>query len=92
MRCNSEIQNDLIRQGELKSKLTWLASLHVRDGQERHDYQNTSVEWVATLKKKDIDDQTRRLESEIDAIQDKLDEFNYSIRIDIPKKSLELAN
>ncbi len=92
MLSNAEIQNDLIRQGELKSKLTWLASIYVRDGKERHDYQNTEVEWISVLKKVDIDNQTRQLESTIDTIQDKLDEFNHSKKIEIPNRSLELAN
>jgi hypothetical protein len=92
MRSNNEIQGDLILQGELKSELSWLASINVRDGKERHDYQNTDVTWVATLTKKDIDKQTHQLESKIDAIQDKLDEFNHSTKITISDRCLELAN
>jgi hypothetical protein len=89
---NAEIQGDLIRQGELRSKLTWLATLDTRDGKERHGYQNTEVTWTATLKKKDVDDETRKLETEIDAIQDKLDTFNHTKRVEVPDRSLELAS
>jgi len=89
---NAEIQGDLIRQGELKSKLTWLATLDTRDGKERHGYQNTEVTWTATLKKKDVDDETRKLETEIDAIQDKLDCFNHTKKVEVADRSLELAS
>lgn len=90
--ANSEIQGDLIRQGELKSKLTWLAGINTRDGKERHGYQNTEVVWVATLKKADIDAETRRLEAEIDAIQDKLDTFNHTKKVEVEVRALELAS
>jgi hypothetical protein len=89
---NAEIQGDLIRQGELKSKLSWLATLDTRDGKERHGYQNTEVTWTATLKKKDVDDETRKLETEIDSIQDKLDSFNHTKKVEVADRSLELAS
>jgi hypothetical protein len=90
--ANNEIQGDLIRQGELKSKLTWLATLPTRDGKERHGYQNTEVTWVAVLKKKDVDDETRKLEAEIDAIQDKLDAYNHTKKIEVTDRALSLAS
>lgn len=90
--ANQEIQNDLIRQGELKSKLSWLATINVHDGKERHSYQNTEVVWVAVLKKKDIDEITSKLEAEIDSIQDKLDTFNYTTKLEVSDRSLELAS
>lgn len=89
---NAEIQADLIQQGELKSKLAWLATLETRDGQERHGYQNTEVTWVAALKKKDVDAETKKLEAEIDAIQDKLDNFNHTKKIEVSEQALNLAS
>jgi uncharacterized protein with HEPN domain len=89
---NSEIQADLIRQGELKSKLAWLATLETRDGKERHGYQNTEVTWVASVKKKDVDQETKKLEAEIDAIQDKLDSYNHTKKIEVSDEALNLAS
>jgi hypothetical protein len=89
---NAEIQADLIRQGELKSKLTWLATLETRDGKERHGYQNTEVTWVASVKKKDVDQETKKLEAEIDAIQDKLDTYNHTKKIEVSDQALNLAS
>lgn len=89
---NAEIQSDLIRQGELKSKLTWLSGINTRDGQERHGYQNTYVTWAATLKKKDIDDESKNLEAHIDRIQDKLDNFNHTKKVEVSDRMLDLAS
>ena len=90
--ANSEIQFILIRQGELKAKLSWLQSVPVRDGQERHFHQNTEVTWVAYMKKKDVDEETRKLEAEIDNIQDQLDAFNHSKKIEAETRALDLAS
>ena len=90
--ANTEIQQDLIRMGELKSKLTWLTTVPVRDGKERHGYQNTEVVWIATLKKKDVDDENRKLEAEIDAIQDKVDAYNHTKKIEVADRALDLAS
>ena len=89
---NAEIQEDLIRQGELKSKLSWLASIETRHGTERHGYQNTEVVWTATLKKEDIDHETKKLEAQIDSIQDKLDNFNHTKKLEVPDRMLDLAS
>lgn len=89
---NAEIQNDIIRQGELKSKLSWLSGIPTRDGQELHSYQNTHVTYVAAIKKKDIDEMSRKIEASIDEIQDRLDNFNYTKKIEVSDRCLELGS
>lgn len=90
--ANGEIQETLIRMGETKSKLTFLEMIPVRDGQERHGYQNTEITWVAAISKADIDAERKKLESEIDAMQDKVDTFNHTQRLEIPQTYLDLAS
>ena len=92
MRANSEIQGDLIRMGELKAKAAWIKEIPVRDGKERHSYQNTEVIWVAALKKENIDEESKRLEVAIDLLQDKIDEYNYTTRIEVDQRTLDLAS
>jgi hypothetical protein len=89
---NQEIQETLIRLGETKARMTFLEVIHVRDGAERHGYQNTEVVYVATLKKADIDAERKKLEAEIDAMQDKIDEFNHTKKIEIPQQYLDMAS
>lgn len=90
--ANAEIQETLIRLGETKALLTFLATIPVRDGQERHGYQNTEVTWVAVIKKADIDRDQKKMESEIDEMQDKIDGFNHTMKMEIPQKYLDLAS
>lgn len=90
--ANGEIQETLIRMGETKSKLTFLEMIPVRDGQERHGYQNTEITWVAAISKADIDSERKKLESEIDSMQDKVDTFNHTQKLEIPQSYLDLAS
>jgi len=90
--ANGEIQETLIRMGETKSKLTFLGSIPVRDGQERHGYQNTEITWVASISKADIDAERNKLEADIDAMQDKVDTYNHTHLLEIPQLYLDLAS
>jgi hypothetical protein len=44
------------------------------------------------LKKADVDALVVRLESEIDQLQDRLDQFNHDHRIEVDGRTLELAS
>jgi len=44
------------------------------------------------LKKADIDAERKKLEAEIDAMQDKIDEFNHTKKIEIPQQYLDMAS
>lgn len=90
--ANSPIQETLIRMGELKAKMSFLDMIHVRDGAERHGYQNTEVVWVATLTKEKIDAERKTLETQIDALQDSVDSFNHTTKLEVPQSYLDLAS
>ena len=92
MKANLEIQHDLISLGEMKASLSFIKEIPVRDGKERHGYQNTEVVYTATLKKKDIDNTSRELEGAIDKLQDKIDQYNHQTFIAISQRTLDLAS
>ena len=50
------------------------------------------VTYVAALKKADVDALVVRLETEIDQLQDRLDQFNHDRRIEVDGRTLELAS
>ena len=52
----------------------------------------TEVIYVAALKKADVDALAARLESDIDQLQDRLDQFNHVHRIEVDGRTLELAS
>ena len=50
------------------------------------------VNYVAALKKGDVDGLVAGLEKEIDQLQDKLDQFNHVHKIEVDGRTLELAS
>ena len=50
------------------------------------------VNYIAALKKADVDALVVRLEKEIDQLQDKLDQFNHAHKIEVDGRILELAS
>lgn len=92
IRANGPIQDMILRKGELTSKIEWLKTLNTTTGKVRHGYQNTEIVYVATMKKADVEQQTRELEREIDSIQDKIDEYNIGKKIEIDQRALDLAS
>lgn len=92
MYANAPIQEAILGRGELSSKIEWLKTINTTDGELRHDYQNTELVYVATLKKSDIEQQTRKMEKDIDSLQDKIDEYNVSKKIEIDQRALDLAS
>lgn len=91
-RANAPIQEAIIRKGELSSRIEWLKTINTTDGVVRHGYQNTAMEYTATLKKLDVEQQTRQMEKEIDRLQDQIDEFNATKKIEIDQRALDLAS
>ena len=89
---NESIQHKIILLGELKAKLSWLSSLNTRSGIDRHSYQNTEMRFVATFNKNDVDNMCKEIESEIDFIQDELDAYNHTCKIDVSQRMLDLVS
>ena len=91
-KANMDIQEQIYLLGEKKSEISLYKSLSVRSGVERHDYQNTSVEYVVTITNDQKKAKIKQLEAEIDALQDYIDEFNVSRKVEIPNEILALAS
>ena len=93
---NIEIQKDVFRLAELKSELAMWNEVDCNDGNvlegEKIFGAMTSVEKVACLKFAEIDERRKRLQSEIEEIQDKLDIHNFQTEIEVPDKIDELLN
>lgn len=90
--ANQKIQHQLYWLGEKKSEIEFLNGVHVRDGKERHSYQNTEVEYVSFLKQEQIDSQIKRLEAEIDTLQEEVDTYNHTTKIEIRQQVLDLSS
>lgn len=91
--ANREVQRDIYALAEKKATAQFLAGINTRYGPQPPVYPSTiEVNYVAALKKADVDAQTARLENEIDQLQDKLDQFNHDRKIEVDGRVLELAS
>ena len=91
--ANREAQRDIYDLAEKKATAQFLAGLSTRHGPQPAVYPNTTeVNYVAALKKADVDALAARLEKEIDQLQDRLDQFNHDRRIEVDGRTLELAS
>ena len=68
-----------------------LNNLNTKHGSEP-GYNGVEFRYVAEIKKPEALEMVRKLEAEIDAIQDKINQFNASTRIEVPGSILDLAS
>jgi hypothetical protein len=91
--ANREVQRDIYDLAEKRATAQFLAGVNTRHGPQPPVYPaTTEVIYVAALKKADVDALVVRLESEIDRLQDRLDQFNHAHRIEVDGRTLELAS
>jgi hypothetical protein len=91
--ANRESQRDIYDMAEKKATAQFLAGINTRHGPQPAVYPNTTeVNYVAALKKADVDALVVRLEKEIDQLQDRLDQFNHDHKIEVDGRILELAS
>ena len=90
---NRESQRDIYDLAEKKATAQFLGGLNTRHGRQPAVYPSTTeVNYVAALKKSDVDALLVRLEYEIDQLQDRLDQFNHVHKIEVDGRILELAS
>ena len=83
--ANREAQRDIYDLAEKKATAQFLAGASTRHGPQPPVYPSTiEVNYVAALKKADVDALVLRLEKEIDHLQDRLDQFNHARKIEAP--------
>jgi hypothetical protein len=91
--ANREAQRDIYDLAEKKAAAQFLAGVNTRHGPQPPVYPSTiEVNYVAAMKKADVDALVVRLEAEIDRLQDKLDQFNHAHKIEVDGHTLELAS
>jgi hypothetical protein len=85
--ANAEAYNRIFRLAELKGLVTTLAGLDTKHGVfhegGRFGEPAYEVEYAAQLSKVDIDKLSDALKTEIQALQDALDEFNFTHAVDL---------
>jgi hypothetical protein len=91
--ANREVQRDIYDLAEKKATAQFLAGVNTLHGPQPAVYPNTTqVNYVAALKKADVDALVVRLEKEIDQLQDRLDQFNHVHKVEVDGRILQLAS
>ena len=91
--ANRETQRDIYDLAEKKATVQFLAGISTRHGPQPAVYPSTTeVNYVAALKKADVDGMVAGLEKDIDQLQDRLDQFNHVRKIEVDGRILELAS
>lgn len=91
--ANREVQRTIYELAETKGTLQLLNGINTRHGPQPAVYPSTTeVNYVAALKKADVDARVAALEKEIDRLQDQLDEFNHARTVAVTARLLELAS
>jgi len=89
-RANEPVYEDILQLAELKSVIQMLSGLNTTHGTQP-GYAGVEFRYVAEIKKPEALEIVRKLEAEIDVIQDKLNEFNASTKVEIPAWILDLS-
>ena len=79
--ANAPIQHWIFELAECKGLAALLARIDTKHGVFVEGTSGTRVKYLAQYRKADIDKEVRRVEAEIDRIQEELDEFNHRTRI-----------
>jgi hypothetical protein len=89
-RSNVPIYEDVLRLAEKKTLLQLLNGLNTKQGTEP-GFGGLEYRYAATIQKPEVLEIVRRIEAEIDKIQDGLTQFNASTTVEIARAVLDLA-
>ncbi|QEH33093.1 hypothetical protein OJF2_15900 [Aquisphaera giovannonii] len=89
-RANQPIDEDLLQLRELRSLIRLLNELDTRHGTEP-GLNGVEYQYMAVFRKPDVLAMVRDLEVQMDALQDRIDEFQNEARVEIPSWILTLA-
>jgi hypothetical protein len=75
--ANQPVQGLIFELAECKALVAMLGKVDTKHGPSVEGYSGVRTKYVAQFRKPDIDREVRRVEAEIDRLQDELDGFNH---------------
>jgi hypothetical protein len=85
--ANQPVQKVIFELAECKSLIAMLNKVNTKNGPTLEGYAGVRVNYVAQLRKSELDRETKRIEQAIDRLQDELDRFNYKTLITIDRST-----
>jgi hypothetical protein len=89
-RANAAIYEDVLRLAEKKALTQMLNGLNTKHGSEP-GFNGVEYRYSAAILKPEALEMVRRLESEIDRLQDRLNQYNATTTVEVPGAALDLA-
>jgi hypothetical protein len=90
--ANAPVQAVIYELAELKALVALVNGLNTKHGKFVEGYSTTGISYVAQMRRADIDNEVRRLQSDIDRLQDQLDTFNHTTRVRVDTEALAIAD
>jgi predicted nucleic acid-binding Zn-ribbon protein len=79
--ANQPVQGLFFELAECKAQVAMLGKVNTKHGPSVEGFTGARTNYVAQFRKPDIDREVRRVEQEIDRLQDELDQFNHRTMI-----------
>jgi hypothetical protein len=89
-RANAVVYEDVLRLAEKKALVQMLSNLNTKHGSEP-GFNGVEYRYLATILKPEALEMVRRLEAEIDKLQDRLNQYNANTTVEVPTAVLDLA-
>lgn len=86
--ANQPIQSTIFEMAECKALIAMLSRVNTRHGPSVEGFSGSRTTYVAQFRKPEIDREIKRVEVEIDRIQDRLDGFNHRTMITVESSLL----
>jgi hypothetical protein len=86
--ANQPVQKVIFELAECKALIAMLTKVNTKNGPSLEGYSGVRVNYVAQIRKAEVDREIKRVEQEIDRLQDALDRFNYNTMITIDRSTL----
>jgi len=90
LQAGMPIRWEIYQRDELKGAIAFLTELNTFEGLRVHDYHEGTNEYVAAIKRVDVDARTKALQILLDDIVDRTEQFNNVTMVEVPDDILQL--
>lgn len=90
--ANTKQRCNLYEIEEVRGTITFLKGLNTKQGSEPTYGREKDQVYVAALKKSDVDNTVKQLEGRLDELQDQIDTYNVTTKIEVSQEILDLAS
>lgn len=90
--ANTKQRRNLYEIEEVRGSITFLKGLSTRQGAEPAYGREKDQVYVAVLQKKDVDATVKKMEGRLDELQDQIDTYNVTTKIEVAETILGLAS